>query len=416
MSRSPIYITSFGSISVLGKTEDEVWDNYLKEKSFIGLGNNVSASLSPTLRRELTYLREENKKYKALDNTVLFALYAGRRAFHLSGWTGQDMIGINMGSSRGATELLEKFHADFINTGMTGTLASPTTTLGNISSWLASDLQVEGPTISHSIACSTALHSLLNGIAWLSSGMSDKFMVGGSEAANTAFTIQQMKALKIYSNRNDQFPCQSLKFDKTENTMVLGEGAAVFCLEKLKPSQDCTKIVGYGFATEIVNHGASISTDADCFQKSMKMALEGFNEKIDAIVMHAPGTIKGDISELNAIKKIFKDNLPALTSNKWKIGHSLGASGAFSLEMAILMLQHQKLIESPFYKNAEQPMVVLATAHPAKFPAAIAESGISAEATMPQHMQDLFEREERFEVLACDKAVVNQTMIERISS
>ena len=67
-------------------------------------------------------------------------------------------------------------------------------------------------------------------------------------------------------------------------------------------------------------------------------------------------------------------------------------------------------------KNAEQPMVVLATAHPAKFPAAIAESGISAEATMPQHMQDLFEREERFEVLACDKAVVNQTMIERISS
>lgn len=67
-------------------------------------------------------------------------------------------------------------------------------------------------------------------------------------------------------------------------------------------------------------------------------------------------------------------------------------------------------------KNAEQPMVVLATAHPAKFPAAIVESGISAEATMPQHMQDLFEREERFEVLACDKAVVNQTMIERISS
>ena len=69
---------------------------------------------------------------------------------------------------------------------------------------------------------------------------------------------------------------------------------------------------------------------------------------VDVIVTHTPGTIKGDQSELNAIKSIFKNNTPALTCNKWKIGHSLGASGMLSLEMAILMLQNQQFIATPF--------------------------------------------------------------------
>jgi len=64
--------------------------------------------------------------------------------------------------------------------------------------------------------------------------------------------------------------------------------------------------------------------------------------------MHAPGTLKGDTSEFNAIQKVFGNNLPLLTSNKWKIGHSFGASGALSMELAILMLKHQKFIPVPF--------------------------------------------------------------------
>jgi 3-oxoacyl-(acyl-carrier-protein) synthase len=355
LNNSPIYITSFASVSTLGKTADQVWNSYLNPKSYITAVNELSSNLDEASITEIKKLSLENKKYKVLDNTVLYALFAGRKAFKLANWDKTDVVGINMGSSRGATELFEKFHADFIKKVTTTTLSSPSTTLGNISTWLASDLQIDGPIISHSITCSTALHSILNGIAWLNSGMSNKFMVGGSEAANTAFTIAQMKALKIYSSREDDLPCQSLKFDKTENTMVLGEGAAIFCLQKEKPKSNCTKITGYGFATEIVNHSASISTNADCFQKSMAMALNNFEGNIDAIVMHAPGTIKGDSSELNAIKAVFNENIPALTSNKWKIGHALGASGAFSLEMAILMLQNQLLIESPFYNNKVKP-------------------------------------------------------------
>ena len=88
----------------------------------------------------------------------------------------------------------------------------------------------------------------------------------------------------------------------------------------------------------------------------MAMATEAVQlQDIDIIVMHAPGTIKGDASEYNAIKHVFKDNTPALTSNKWKIGHTLGASGGLSLELAILMLQRQQFISIPFLKDQKHP-------------------------------------------------------------
>jgi 3-oxoacyl-(acyl-carrier-protein) synthase len=202
--------------------------------------------------------------------------------------------------------------------------------------------------ISHSIACSTALHGLLNGIAWINSDMSDRFIAGGSEASNTPFTLAQLKALKIYAFQNETFPCRSLDMDKKANTMVLGEAAAVFCLERGVQPSALAVVGGIGFATEPLKHNISISTNADCFQRSMKMALSGTETKdVDVIVMHAPGTIKGDSSEYNAIRAVFGEDHPALTSNKWIIGHSLGASGGMSLEMAIMMMRHQQFIDVP---------------------------------------------------------------------
>lgn len=266
-------------------------------------------------------------------------------------------FGINIGSSRGATGLFEKYHQEFLKSGKSSTLSSPTTTLGNISSWIAHDLQTTGPEISHSITCSTALHAVLNGVAWLQSDLADQFLVGGSEAPLTPFTIAQMKALKIYaSNDKVAYPCQAMNWNKKRNSMFLGEGAAIACLEKGVKENALALIGGIGYATEPLKHNISISTEADCFQKSMKLALgETSADKVDAIVLHAPGTAKGDLAEYNAIKAVFKDSLPALTTNKWKIGHTFGASGILSLELAVLMLKHQEFIPVPFVTYDKLP-------------------------------------------------------------
>ena len=77
--------------------------------------------------------------------------------------------------------------------------------------------------------------------------------------------------------------------------------------------------------------------------------------EVDAVVMHAPGTIGGDLAEVNAVKKVFSDKLPAMTSNKWKTGHSFAASGILSLQMAVLMLQHQQFLTVPFSEFQQKP-------------------------------------------------------------
>lgn len=351
-----IAITALASVSPLGNHSQTIWEHYLTnrhsftEKNF-GDQPAFAAFLHPDCRKEIENLRQFDIKYKALDASVLYAIAASRRAIALAGWNSEAVFGINIGSSRGATELFEKHHQDYLETGKAQTLASPTTTLGNISSWVAHDLHSQGPEISHSITCSTALHAVLNGIAWLRAGMSDKFLVGGSEAPLTNFTIAQMQALKIYAKENQEFPSRALDLEKTQNSMILGEGAAVCCLELGKKPNALAYIEGFGYATEILEHNISISAEADCFQKSMRMALQNTDiSDIDVIVMHAPGTKKGDLTEFRAIQKVFGTNLPMLTTNKWKIGHTFGASGMLNMELAILMMQHQKFIGVPFVK------------------------------------------------------------------
>lgn len=347
---------------------NETWESYQNNQHYITSEKFQEqevwvSKLTEEAKKEIELLRQSDSKYKSLDNTVLFAIYASRQAIKNANWKASDNFGINIGSSRGATALFETYHESFLKNSKAETLSSPTTTLGNISSWVVHDLQTQGPEISHSITCSTALHSMLNGIAWINSGMCDKFLVGGSEAPLTPFTIAQMQALKIYSKADtsttlsvQKYPCRALDLNKTKNTMILGEGASMICLEKGEQKSALATIKGYGYATEILKHNISISSDAQCFQKSMKMALGDLNpNEVDVIVMHAPGTVKGDISEFKAIEKLFCNKTPFLTTNKWKLGHTFGASGALSIEFAVLMLQHQNFIGVPYIENRNTP-------------------------------------------------------------
>lgn len=347
-----ISITGMGSVSALGNSLEEITQSYENNKTHISLNNSIPmARLSESSHLEVENLRHSIESYKSLDASVLYAICASHKAVSQAGW--QDVqFGINIGSSRGATSLFEEHYSYFSQNQKCMTLASPTTTLGNIATWVGQDLKATGFEMSHSITCSTALHAVANGIAWLKSGMESRFLVGGSEAPLTPFTIAQAQVLKIYSNLTSDFPCRAMDVAKKQNTMVLGEGAGVFCLEEGAKEQRLALITGLGFATEKLTHSVSLSANGECLQKSMRMALENTSlEEIDVVVTHTPGTIKGDLAEINAIREVFGEKTPILTNNKWKIGHTYGASGALSLEMAILMLQNQTFYGVPYIEN-----------------------------------------------------------------
>ena len=345
----------------MGMGPEASWEGYLRPTHSLSKLENVPAGvfagkLSGATAALIDELKASRPVYRNLDRSVLYAMAVCREAAAQAGWGQGTGFGINLGSSRGATGLFEEYHEEFRATGGVGTQASPSTTLGNLASWVAQDLRSGGPELSHSITCSTALHALLNGVAWLRSGMASKFLVGGSEAPLTPFTIAQMQALKIYSRENGTYPCRALDLDKPNNTMVLGEGAGAVCLETGPNEKALACIEGMGWATEPLQHGASLSADASCLQRSMNMALKKVSPaEVDAVVMHAPGTVKGDRSEFHAIQRVFDGKLPALTTNKWKIGHTLGASGLLSLEMAVLMLEKQEFIGVPYLTGGGAP-------------------------------------------------------------
>jgi len=361
---TPVSITALASVSPLGHRPEEIWQAYLLPKHHLTLADfgtrkAYAGFLNSASQLWVNQLREENPQYKLLDKSVINALAVGRQAVQNAQWNSAHSFGVNFGSSRGATTLFENYHTDFLQNKSAHTLSSPTTTLGNISSWIAQDLQTQGPEISHSITCSTGFHALLNGIAWLRAGMANQFLIGASEAPLTEFTVAQMQAMKIYARENQEYPCRAMDLAKTTNSMVLGEGAVACCLELGIKPHALAVIEGIGYATELLAHNVSITAEADCFQKSMQMAMQGHDsQSIDAIIMHAPGTLKGDSAEFKAVQKVFGTQLPLLTSNKWKIGHSLGASGLLSLELAVMMLEQQLFVPVPYLpvNNTAKPL------------------------------------------------------------
>ena len=92
----------------------------------------------------------------------------------------------------------------------------------------------------------------------------------------------------------------------------------------------------------------------------MTMALKNIDKgKVDVIVMHAPGTLQGDKSELAAVKSVFRKQIPHLISTKHHSGHTLGASGGISLDLAIEMIQRQSVVSFPYSNIAiQKPSIV----------------------------------------------------------
>ncbi|HNW98085.1 MAG TPA: beta-ketoacyl synthase N-terminal-like domain-containing protein [Bacteroidales bacterium] len=361
-----IAITGSGSVSPLGYDNDLIYSKYLTKDTCIvnkPFNNKIYpvAPISKQAEEQLIKLILENPKCKRIDKTVLMAMKAAKIAFDQSGWSASSArtTGINFGSSRGSTALFEELHEEFLRdrNKKTAISTSPLTTLGYVSNNVASYLNTSGPVINTSITCSTGIQAICNAIAWIRSGMANRFIVGGTEAPITKFTIAQVEALGIYSKLlNEKYPCAPLFIErKGVNTFVLGEGAAALAIEKLnilevKQRKPLAIIESVGFSYEKPPSLTGLSEDGSLIASSMKMATQQMltDNNVDLIMLHCPGTVKGDEAELNAVHNVFCNDIPNLFSNKWKIGHSYAASPALSVALGIMCIQNNYSPSFPY--------------------------------------------------------------------
>jgi 3-oxoacyl-(acyl-carrier-protein) synthase len=359
-----IGVSAHSSVSAAGLNKPEIINAYFCQ-SQSGIKNNhfipseYCAAINKTSELALSSLLKNHPKYQRLDKSVQLAILCAdtlEKKLDINKKTG-----VNIGSSRGTTNSLENAHESFIKNGKAPFLTSPLTTMGNIATNVARHLQLNGPAFSHSITCSTAMQSLLNAYQWIKAGDITSFIVGGTEAPLTSFTISQMKALGIYKpDINDKYPSNPLSINNCHNNMVLGEGAACFLLEhkdSSKKNEFFAILDGVGYSMENAPSMTGITKEGMALSESMKMAISKSTTKdpIDLIILHAPGTKNGEVSEINAIKNVFTDHIPALYSNKWLIGHTLGASGALSLDLAIHCLNENRTPQLPYPNISPKP-------------------------------------------------------------
>jgi len=352
-----IVISSIGSVSSLGYNRNLVMENIqhgkpLFNKMEVNENNYPVFPIHTTAENELNQLLENYPKYKRIDRTAQLGILATKKCFENIENDNNEWV-INAGSSRGATHLWEKYFNEFNTEHTVPIKSSPLTTLGNISTHIAQHQKLNGFNIDHSITCSSGLQALANGYAWLKSGLANHFLAVGTEAPLTHFTITQMAALGIYSTAINEYPCKPCaeNIDK-QNSFCLGEAAVSVALTTQQHlTQNDIVIAGMGTGSETITHPASISPNGNAFQISMKKALENAGitpQQIDVIIPHSPGTLQGDLAEKNAIGAVFKELSQQIINHKFLTGHTLGASGLLSIELAYFMLTKNISVRFPY--------------------------------------------------------------------
>lgn len=191
-----------------------------------------------------------------------------------------------------------------------------------------------------STACSSALNAIIYGANLIRAGRYQCVVVGGSESLSN-YHLNGFNSLMIL----DRQPCRP--FDATRAGLNLGEGAAYLVLEtaasaKARGANVLARLSGFGNACDAFHQTAS-SENGEGAYLAMKQALERAGlqpSQIDYVNAHGTGTPNNDASETTALRRIFGDKLPPVSSTKPFTGHTTSASGSIEAVFCLLALQH----------------------------------------------------------------------------
>jgi 3-oxoacyl-[acyl-carrier-protein] synthase-1 len=214
--------------------------------------------------------------------------------------------------------------------------------MGNTTSAnLATAFGIRGASYSIVSACATSAHCIGHGAELIQLGKLDRVIVGGAEEVRwtTALVFDAMGALSRGFNDAPQWA--SRPYDKRRDGFVLAGGAGVLVLEELESAlargaRVRAELAGYGTSSDGSN---MVTPRADGIARAMNMALEEANADIDYINTHATSTLVGDRTELEAIREVFGERPPLISSTKGLTGHAIGASGAHEAIYCLLMME-----------------------------------------------------------------------------
>jgi 3-oxoacyl-[acyl-carrier-protein] synthase II len=351
-----VVITGLGTINPIGNTVDEYWANLIAGKSGTRLARNTDLSnYSVKIGAEvdlpdLSGYFPRKAMLRRLDRFIVFSHIAAAQAFASSGLdvandpsrygvilgTADAGVGVQLANIRGVVERGIDSISPFY---VVGTI--PNTAAG----YTAKEFDLRGPNFTVNSACASGNHAIGVAAMTIKMGMADAVLTGGAEAVANVMGFGGFGVIQALSERNDSPETASRPFDRDRDGFVLGEGAAVICVEELEHARQrgahihC-ELTGWGFSCDahdlVAPHPEGRGACA-----AMEMALDTARlnpADIDLINAHGTSTRLGDLSESRAIRRVF-DHDVLVHSTKSLIGHLIGAAGGAEVIAAALALE-----------------------------------------------------------------------------
>ena len=206
---------------------------------------------------------------------------------------------------------------------------------------LGTAYKIRGVSYAISSACATSAHCIGNAAELIQMGKQDVVFAGGGEEVHWSTSVMFDAMGALSSSYNDRPESASRAYDANRDGFVISGGAGVLVLESLSHAEArgapvYAELVGYGATSD--GHDM-VQPSGDGAARCMAQALQSVDDPIDYLNAHGTSTPVGDIAELGAIRQVFGDQMPSISSTKSLTGHALGAAGVNEAVYALLMLR-----------------------------------------------------------------------------
>ncbi|NLX67031.1 MAG: beta-ketoacyl-[acyl-carrier-protein] synthase family protein [Bacteroidales bacterium] len=352
-----VAVTGIGCVSGLGCGAEEHLQAFRAGRSGLGEVTLFQTTLQLPVA-EVKRSNEQLKNHLGLDpdrlfsRTALLGMVASRQAFQDAGFPNEGLrIGLISSSSVGGMDLSEQFYAEYAVNQRKGRLRMVAHhDIGDHTERIADYLHLEGFRTSVSTACSSSANAIMLGARMIEQGLLDAVLAGGVDAL-CRFTLNGFNSLMIL----DSAPCRP--FDESRAGLNLGEGAGYLVLQSEKSltpeSKVYCRLTGYANANDAYHQTAS-SPDGEGAFLAMRHALDkaGIDpSSVDYINLHGTGTHNNDLSESTAIKRLFGEQVPPLSSTKSFTGHTLGAAAGLEAVFSVLVLSEGVIFPTLNFKS-----------------------------------------------------------------
>lgn len=263
-----------------------------------------------------------------------------------AGEVSNDRTGLIMGSGGPSTSNFFEAHRIVIEKGAPKRMGPFMVTRcmsSTNSACLATPFKIRGVNYSITSACSTSAHCIGNGAELIQMGKQDVVFAGGGEELDWTLSCLFDAMGAMSSKYNDSPATASRTYDETRDGFVIAGGGGVVVLEELghalaRGAKIYAEVTGYGATSDGYD---MVAPSGEGGERSMRLALATLPEgrRVDYINAHGTSTVIGDITEVEAVRRIFgRGTTPPIASTKSLTGHSLGATGVHEAIYSVLMM------------------------------------------------------------------------------